>query len=1025
MLGNTVRIVPHSGIQFLRFRVDLAAGKKSFNRQFFERRLTNAPPPDGQFAVQLHPGWDDDKQGEEHEVQPLPSDETIAVSRERALEPFLDQWTPLPLFANRKELSTSGASLFMDGPTNWARVRISAAGPITKDSAPYDVVIALDTEILERRPNRPYLAPSPADVREEREFSLAYRFADIARFLRDVATDPSTGAQLNRQRWVVQWIEDQFTEAFARKRNRMPRADERTPNEPAARYIAFIALLAESLPFERVRLVDTYSEEEARPPVMVDLVLDIGNSRSCGVLIETLPDQRFDFSDTIPLQLHDLERPHLSHEGPFESHVELAQAIFGREHHSRDSMRTKAFFWPSPVRVGPEASRLRERSEGTEGMSGMSSPKRYLCSVAPTAQEWRFHAGDLQGRAPALERTLKNYVNARGDVLRELEHVGGAGNQSVLRFFQDLGGYGDIAEMTAPARKLTFSRSSFLTFMLAEIIWHTLTMINSPEVRHFRKERDKPRRLRRVILSLPTAMPVREQYIFQSRARAAVKLVWDLMGWTENPPPGLVEPRVEVAWDEASCVHFVYLYSEVARKFGGDIDAFMTLLGKTRGFTDDDGESERLPSLRVASVDVGGGTTDVMVTTYFSNRGKQLVPTQNFREGFRVAGDDIVELMLRQIFLPALQRQLESATVSRAREFLHERFGSGRMTEQEKHLRREFVMRVLRPSALAVLGQYEQSAGSAVAASQSTIRTLLGLSESADSDLARVTAFLEKGAASLGADGFSVLDTPVAINPTVIRNVVKAVMDNIFDNVAEAIHHLDCDVVLLAGRPSRLPATVELLVDKLGLPPDRVISLSDYTIGAWYPFLRPGAFRIDDPKTVTVVGSMLCELAKDKLEGFSLRTERLSMRSTANYIGVLERDGKLKTSQVLFKAESTGTDEEATYLWLSPVRLGFRQLPHERWTATPLYWLSAVDGSPIEQLRNGVEITLKRSTPDDLAPYGSNNLLVSEARKEEIRILEAQPVGHGGTARRSFFLRLDTLPNLEGYWLDTGILPIN
>src|SRR2546430_11333825 len=56
-----------------------------------------------------------------------------------------------------------------------------------------------------------------------------------------------------------------------------------------------------------------------------------------------------------------------------------------------------AFFWPSLVRVGPEAARFRERVEGTEGTSGMSSPKRYLCDVEPVNQEWRFQPSDKTG----------------------------------------------------------------------------------------------------------------------------------------------------------------------------------------------------------------------------------------------------------------------------------------------------------------------------------------------------------------------------------------------------------------------------------------------------------------------------------------------------------------------------------------------------------------------------------------------------------------------------------------------------
>jgi hypothetical protein len=41
----------------------------------------------------------------------------------------------------------------------------------------------------------------------------------------------------------------------------------------------------------------------------------------------------------------------------------------------------------------------------------------------------------------------------------------------------------------------------------------------------------------------------------------------------------------------------------------------------------------------VASIDIGGGTTDLMICTYSAEAGQEIEPHQNFREGFRIAGD--------------------------------------------------------------------------------------------------------------------------------------------------------------------------------------------------------------------------------------------------------------------------------------------------------------------------------------------------------------------------------------------------
>jgi hypothetical protein len=275
----------------------------------------------------------------------------------------------------------------------------------------------------------------------------------------------------------------------------------------------------------------------------------------------------------------------------FESYVELIQAEFGREHLARRSKRARAFFWPSMVRVGPEAARYREQAEGTEAMSGMSSPKRYLCQVAPMTQEWRVRTpvlGRESGRgAPVImERLIRSFLNGRGDVVRQMspDQRTGRDKNPFPSFFERLGGFTDKRELTAFAERLTFSRSSFFTFMLAEIIWQAFSTINNPQVRHKRREAEAPRVLEEIVLTVPTAMPLREQFILRARAQAAVQLLWDLMGWSESPPAGVAMPRVQVAWDEASCSQFVYLYSEIAQKFGGNITAFMNLVGQQRPF---------------------------------------------------------------------------------------------------------------------------------------------------------------------------------------------------------------------------------------------------------------------------------------------------------------------------------------------------------------------------------------------------------------------------------------------------------
>jgi hypothetical protein len=1019
--AEIIRIVPHSGLQFLVFDFDIDAGPR-FSRSFIEHKRLDEIGPDGTFPVELRPGWNDDDPDAEPPFTATSTDAVYDISKQKALEPFLSRWVPLPYLAVQSRRDTLGRDLFHQGPTNWCRVRIAPIDAAERQSqgATHRAVIAFDTELLERRPNRAYVAPSPNDAVAEQEFALAHLFRDIAAFLSDQREIPDSTDLVDDQEWVDRWIDELFVEFKTTQRGgRALRPEDREALEHAARYVSFIQLLDAFVPLPRIKLIDTISSDPTVKPVNVDLVLDIGNSRTCGMLIENFPNQqKVDLGNSFILQLRDLEEPHRLYKDPFESDVQLVQAHFGKEHLSRASTRARAFFWPSLVRVGPEAGRYRERGDGTEGTSGMSSPKRYLCDVEPVNQEWRFQPGDysLDGAPPTIYLAARRFMNFRGDVLRQVSDE--------RRFYERLAFVADRSEIDKPAARLTFSRSSFFSLLVAEILVQTLSLINNPQIRGSRGEKDTPRRLRRIIFTLPTAMPVREQRLLRSRAQAGMKLVWDLMGWAKSPPPGLLLPEIHVSWDEASCAQFVYLYSEIAQKFGGNITDFLQLAGRPRSFAEPQSAPTGAPepSIRIASIDVGGGTTDLMIATYYAEANRAIVPSQTFREGFRIAGEDVLREVIQQLVLPAVAQHLQACGLNNAREFLVDRFGADRanMAQQDKHFRRQFVLRILKPAGLALLSAYE----TALPAALPETRKLSELVSASFSG--RIIDYVDKTAANWGAKDFRLADVDVAIDFDRIRAAVEGALGGVFENIAEAVHHFDCDIVLLSGRPSRLPATIDLFVNKLSVSPDRIIPLSNYPAGNWYPFGGQSRFRIEDPKTATVVGGMLCALAEAQITNFTLYAHRLAMRSTANYIGVIERDGKMRDANVLFSNAantSAKSPQTAEVAWFAPMPLGFRQLPMERWVATPMYRIKPVGQASLQAIQKPVTILLERELPEELADYESRNFSSSEAQREELRIVEAT-ARDGANVTRSFGLFLDTLANEEVYWLDSGILSV-
>ena len=288
---------------------------------------------------------------------------------------------------------------------------------------------------------------------------------------------------------------------------------------------------------------------------------------------------------------------------------------------------------------------------------------------------------------------VRQRLNSSGDVIRQLR-----ANPKEVQAEQKRGRKVSLE----PATELTFSRSSFFTLMLAEVLFQAIAMANSPGVRHGRYMRDSPREIRRVILTVPPATTLQERRIIDRRAEGAIMLLWDLMGWTPSQGQAhdeeyarsvFVEPTIRTDLDEASCTHFVWLYGEVTQKFSGAALEYARLVGRDRPFAEPDVEpgpdAPSMPSIRIASIDIGGGTTDLMVTTYYVERNRELAPTQNFREGFRIAGDDLLRAVIENMVIPAIETGMMAQGVANARNILKYKLGENTpsMSVQERQLR--------------------------------------------------------------------------------------------------------------------------------------------------------------------------------------------------------------------------------------------------------------------------------------------------------------------------------------------------
>ncbi|MHC5307925.1 virulence factor SrfB [Bartonella sp. LJL80] len=1029
-------LVPNSGIQFvtLPFYFDKIA---RFDRPFIEKRM-DVHSDDGKPIYKLYPGWNEHDPQAEAPYQSQDGDEEYTVNKNKALDPFLNEWVPLPWLRILPGRDADGQHNFDAGPTNWVRVRVIKASPSKEiNAASHLAVFAFDTAIdlkvdddLVNDPQSrgwPYTSPTANDVINPQEFELVTSINRNGWFLGDPRRHPVSGEEMDFQSWVLGWIENLYLNQREKELGRKLReSDRKFALEHAARWFSFLEILAIGCNVPKVRFVDTISSPSQTKPVEVDLVLDIGNSRTCGLLIENYPNEdHVDLNNSLILTLRDLEKPELVYSDPFDSNIEFSQASFGDDTLSRLSGRQRAFLWPGVVRVGPEASRLRAVKGGTAAVGGISSPKRYLWDIHEVNQPWRFPSSQYQadGAAPPISRIVRPFLNRNGDVISQIKK-----DRSL---YKRLYGRRSDADMTKPSPALSYSRSSLYSLMLAEIIFQAIAMINNPQVRAERKQSNTPRRLRRIIMTLPSALPTQEQRLMRSRVEGAVNLLWELMGWNLSTLASLAKPTVQASWDEATCVQFVWLYSEISRRFGGRIVEYFDLFGKPRkrfepGKKPDDSALPE-PSLRVASIDIGGGTCDLMITTYYQDDDRALVPVQTFREGVGIAGDDITRAVIERSILPAIAKHLSQCGAKNPRAILNELFGGDRsnMAEQMKDRRREAVIKILTPAALAVMSAYEESGPDRYETIQTKRLDALvpSLTKSEILDL----SYINDGAISGGAKDFNLAETPIDLDFQRVRSAINETLQVALDCLSEAIGHFDCDKVLLSGRPSRLPAITEYLENTLAVTPDRIQPLHRYRVDVWYPFRSRSNVTIGDPKTTAVVGAMLCALAEGAIVNFNLQTHRLQMRSTACYIGELGSDGILEQSRVLFTADELqkngALEAEHKLKIYSRARLGYRQLPHQRWITNPLYVLTIEEGA--NSLPRPIEVCIGREVQQE-EEGDFNNLLEQEASKEELSIREAWDA-NGGDVRQSINLTFCTLQlddKSSDYWLDSGTLTV-
>ena len=1012
-------LIANSGIQLLSKRIDinLNAGFKcrfaeSFDDERFQWKLEFAYTLSNQIVVltsQLREkGYlDNDNRLTTSEAVILANPEVqqfnIAENEEensgiffsklaannKFLNRYLNVWLPMP-FIEQDETGD-----YKKGPYNWCKFKIipreTNAGILTAD-----VVLAFDTQA---------------------RYNALDAYKEYPVFMSDGETEKLFGLCGNERQlidyctWNKNWVRDYLMEIAypdAKNFDVLELKDGRHKYEFLAAYLMLIKYLSSLDDF--VPTVKLMRDRDVNV-VNVEMIIDIGNSRTSAILFED-----GDFTRVKALHLQDFSRPvtdggslNISQE-TFDMRVAFQKVSFG-EHALAGSQQ---FTWPSFVRLGLEAEYLTHQTtslaEGDEIFSTYSSPKRYLWDYKSRREEWRCVKLTTDGRneVPIIEG-ISNYFNDDGSINEEGWGVG-----------------------------LHYSRKTLMTLAFMEIVAQARMQINSPSFRTDHGRKATPRRLDRIVLTCPTAMSGQEQKSLHESLRQAlfvlnkyyndidesavpmeVKIVPDLNYRGEKP---------QWIFDEATCSQFVYLYGKFSETYQNNSKEFFRLYGKPRTGS----EAQTVDSIVIGSLDIGAGTSDVMICRYEYNdqNTARLSPVPIFYDSFGYAGDDMMKILIENVLLQGrhgiFERELERRGFdeTQVRRMLYQFFSEGCSTFQERVLRRDFNLQVLVP----VISRFLDMLGHEESYRDLAYEDIFCVNEPSVAVLTRFRTFF----------GFELKDIRWTFDAEVMNKNIEHSMDDLLKTVANIMYAYDCDLVLLSGRPTSLKPIHDSFLKYFAVSPNRLVVLNKHRVGRWMPqpFADEFGYLVNS-KSIVPFGAMIGYLGSNAggLTGFSLDLTNLGeqLKPTTDYFVL--KDARVKQNKCFLTPDKNQGDLTVNSF---PTYIGSKQVDLPFYPARPFYVLDLNENAIVSklvsrhsdrQLSDSEKQYLCQQHLDKVLEHSPLTFTIErndyDENRESLTITAVRGADDVEIPAGDFALTVQSLNDPDCYWLDSGSFNIN
>ena len=900
---------------------------------------------------------------------------------ERTLKIFEKKWIPLPFFKNNQINNNSF------GPTDWVRMWYE----YDSVKAEIQVVLSFDTTISSdnTQNHTPQFNANP----NENRYCLCSNEDSIMSFM----------SNFTNCGWVASWLTDI-----------LPSKDDGSKTKQLASFIHLMRILLSSGNMPTIQLLSDLADI-----IDLDLSIDVGNSHTCAILFETPSEGEINFNKVKKLKLRDLSNPLKSYDKAFSTRVVFRDELFGMKD-SYFSPQQK-FQWPSVVRIGFEAENLIRsfdigKNIRQEYKTHNSSPKRYLWDDKASKVAWKFHDVPLD---------LSKNVYKKG-ISEQLKSDGTYCDDDV---------FGALP---------LYSRKTLMTFLFLEIFSQAIAQFNSFEFRSVHGSPNSRRRLRNVVISCPTGMIKAEQIALRQCANEAAKILTNFSKKI-NSNEAIVSPIISDSfeiiprladirktkdepiedikdwmYDEATCSQLVFIYGLIQHKFDGNPSDLFKIFGHKT----DKGNQV----LTIGSLDIGGGTSDLMICEYDLkyNNSTELTPNPLYHEGFHIAGDDLMKNLVQSIIIEG--RELKESDKGctgvienhgyqiigdEIRDKINGFFGRDAATMS-------YMTRLMRVNFLNQIG----------------IPLVLKYMSIANDSISKPSTFNDIFEDNMPSKdildfffqhfGFRFEDITWNLNPDKVNEIIRSTFSSIIKQVAKLMHLYRCDFIIISGRPCTFKSIEKLFLEIHPVQPNRFINMNNYWIGKWFPFSDNNGY-IKDPKTIVATGALIGLMGTRffKLNKFKINSTGLKqkLQSTANYIGQI-KDNQIQS--VFISPLINNAEFEAFSL---PYKIGVKNLDSANYPSRYIYQVqynlkhieSMAKSHPLnnpENFANKVQDIINDNNA--LLPYTFKISREFDLDNEKLTIEEI--IGSNGEACSNslFSLKLITLSNENGYWFDTA-----